>query len=142
VAKTALFTIGYEGRALDEMIAELLAHRIDRVIDVRDLPLSRRRGFSKTPLREALVANDIEYVHLRQAGNPFRREKDLIPRTELLAKYKVHLATAGQAITDVTDAVRGRRVSLLCYERHPGECHRSLLSKRVARRLSTKIIDL
>ena len=57
--KTALFTIGYEGRALDELIAELQAHRIDRVIDVRELPLSRRRGFSKTPLREALAAHDI-----------------------------------------------------------------------------------
>ncbi|MBA3393051.1 MAG: DUF488 domain-containing protein [Deltaproteobacteria bacterium] len=60
----------------------LSAHRIDRVIDVRDLPLSRRRGFSKTPLATALTAHGIEYVHLRQAGNPFRREKDSIPREE------------------------------------------------------------
>ena len=66
----------------------------------------------------------------------------MIPRPELLAKYRVHLSTARQAITDVADAVRGHRASLLCYERHPGECHRSLLSKRIARRLSTKIIDL
>ena len=139
---SALFTIGYEGRALDELIAELCAHRIERVIDVRQLPLSRRRGFSKTPLGAALAAYDIEYVHLRQAGNPYRAEKDSIPRDQLLAKYKVHLAGARQVVTDVAEAARGRRVSLLCYERHPAECHRSLLSKRVARRLSTAIIDL
>ena len=142
MGKTALFTIGYEGRALDELIAELRFNRVGRVIDVRELPLSRRRGFSKTPLSEALAAVDIEYVHLRQAGNPYRRAQDLIPRDELLAKYKVHLAGARQAVADVADAVRGRRASLLCYERHPGECHRSLLAKRIARRLATTPIDL
>ena len=142
MAKTALFTIGYQGRALDELIAELSANRVERVIDVRELPLSRRRGFSKTPLGEALAAADIEYVHLRQAGNPYRAEKDSIPRDELLAKYKRHLAGAAQAITDVVDAARGRRVSLLCYEREPAECHRSILAKRIARRLHVKPLDL
>jgi uncharacterized protein (DUF488 family) len=137
-----LFTIGYEGRALDELIAELEANRIERVIDVRELPLSRRRGFSKTPLGAALAEHDIEYVHLRQAGNPYRREKDELPRAELLAKYKRHLAGARQAVSDVVEAARGRRVSLLCYERHPAECHRSILSKRIARRLETKVVDL
>lgn len=142
MAKTALYTIGYEGRALDELVAELRAHRIERVIDVRELPLSRRRGFSKTPLGEALAAHDIEYVHLRQAGNPYRREKDDIPRDELLAKYTRYLAGAAQAITDVVDAARGRRVSLLCYEREPSECHRTILAKRIARRLGTKPVAL
>jgi len=142
VAKTALYTIGYEGRALDELIAMLKASRIERVLDVRELPLSRRRGFSKTPLGEALAEHDIEYVHLRQAGNPYRVEKDSIPRDELLAKYKRHLADSAQVIADVVDAARGRRVALLCYERQPSECHRSILSKRIARRLHVKTVDL
>jgi uncharacterized protein (DUF488 family) len=129
-----LFTIGYEGRALDELIAELCANRIDRVIDVRELPLSRRRGFSKTPLGAALAAEDIEYVHLRQAGNPYRGEADALPR------FKAHLSR--QVVSDVAEAIRGHRATLLCYERHPGECHRSLIAKRVARRLATTIIDL
>lgn len=142
--KTSLFTIGYEGRALDELIAELKSNRIDRVLDVRELPLSRRRGFSKTPLGEALAEHDIEYLHLRQAGNPYRKEKDLIPRDELLAKYKRYISAASgaRAIADVVDAARGHRVSLLCYEREPAECHRSILAKRIARRLHTKPVDL
>lgn len=140
--RTALFTIGYEGRSLDELLAELRAHRIDRVIDVRELPLSRRRGFSKTPLGEALGEVDIEYVHLRIAGNPYRREKDSIPRDELLAKYRRYLADAAPAITAVVDAARGRRSALLCYERLPAECHRSILASRVRRRLGVKTLDI
>jgi uncharacterized protein (DUF488 family) len=137
-----LFTIGYEGRALDELIAILSANRIDRLIDVRDLPLSRRRGFSKTPLGNAARAAGIEYIHLRAAGNPYRKLKDEIPRDELLAKYRAHLAKAPDAVAAVTDAVRGHRAALICYEADPAICHRSLLAPRVAKKLGVRVQDL
>jgi len=54
-----IFTIGYEGKSLDQFVAELRRNRISRVIDVRELPLSRRKGFSKTPLTAALAAAGI-----------------------------------------------------------------------------------
>ena len=137
-----LFTIGYEGRAVDELIAILSAHHVERVIDVRDLPLSRRRGFSKTPLGNALRAAGIEYVHMREAGNPYRRLKDEIPRARLLAKYRKHLDRARDAVTNVATQARGRRVALLCYEADPVQCHRSLLAPRVAKRLRLTVQDL
>ena len=142
MGRTALFTIGYEGRALDEVIAILSAERVERVIDIRELPLSRRRGFSKTPLGEALRAAGIEYLHMRQAGNPYRREKDVIPRDKLLAKYERHIAKATPVVDEVVAEVRGRRAALLCYEHEPSECHRSLLAPRVAAKLRTKVRDL
>lgn len=134
--KSTLFTIGYEGRALDEVIAMLSAEKIDRVIDIRALPLSRRRGFSKTPLGDALRAVGIEYVHMKEAGNPYRKESDL------LAKYKKHIAKADDVVDAVAAAAKGKRVALLCYEAEPTECHRSLLAPRVAAKLRAKIRDL
>jgi len=134
---TKLYTIGYEGRELDEFIGELKAHQIDRVIDVRELPLSRRAGFSKTPLHDALEALDVEYVHLKIAGNPYRKDPG-----DVLAKYKRYLADTTPAVTAVVDAARGHRAALLCYERAPADCHRSILAKRVARRLRVKPLDL
>jgi uncharacterized protein (DUF488 family) len=138
----ALYTIGYEGRALDEFIAMLCAEKIERVVDIRELPLSRRRGFSKTPLGEALRAAGIDYVHMKSAGNPYRKEKDSIPRDKLLAKYEKHIAKADDVVDEVTEAIRGKRAALLCYEHDPAECHRSLLAPRVAAKLRTKIRDL
>lgn len=131
-----LFTIGYEGRALEEVIAMLAAAKIQRVIDVRALPLSRRRGFSKTPLGEALRAAGIDYVHMKEAGNPYRNESDL------LAKYKKHIAKADAVVEAVVEQARGKRAALLCYEAEPTECHRSLLAPRVAAKLRAKIRDL
>jgi uncharacterized protein (DUF488 family) len=137
-----LFTIGYEGRALDELIAMLASNKIERVIDIRELPLSRRRGFSKTPLGAALAAAGIEYVHMREAGNPYRKLKDAIPRDELLAKYKKHITGARETVASVAEQARGRRVALLCYEAEPAMCHRSLLAPRVAKLLATSVRDL
>src|SRR5688572_1536945 len=93
-ARSELFTIGYEGRALDELLAMLSSHRIERVIDVRELPLSRRRGFSKTPLAAALRARGIDYVHVRTAGNPYRTHKDTMARPQHLAKYRAYLRSS------------------------------------------------
>lgn len=139
---TKLFTIGYEGLALHDMIAMLESKGVQRVIDIRELPLSRRKGFSKTPLGEALRAAGIEYVHMREAGNPYRREKDLIDREELLAKYRTHLAGTRSVVTHVAEQVRGKRAALLCYERDVATCHRSILAPRVAKKLGITVMNL
>jgi uncharacterized protein (DUF488 family) len=137
-----LFTIGYEGRALDELLAMLAAQRIDLVIDVRGLPLSRRRGFSKTPLSEALRAEGIDYVHMRAAGNPYRREKATLSTSQLLAKYRAHLNNARDVVQEVATCARDRRTALLCYERDPAHCHRTVLARPVARVLACAVQPL
>jgi uncharacterized protein (DUF488 family) len=142
MGRSALFTVGYEGRQLGELIAMLQASKVRLVIDIRELPLSRRRGFSKTPLGTALREVGIEYVHLRAAGNPYRRDKDSISRPQLLARYARHLRAADDVVTLVADTARGRRAALLCYEADPRECHRSLLAPRVAAQLGCAIRDL
>src|SRR3954447_21338846 len=65
-----IYTIGYEGTTVPEFVAALLKAGVQRIIDVRALPLSRRPGFSKSPLRAALADADIEYVHLKALGTP------------------------------------------------------------------------
>ena len=65
-----IFTIGYEGATMDDFLSALKQAGVERVIDVRALPLSRRPGFSKTPLQNALAEAGIEYVHLKALGTP------------------------------------------------------------------------
>ena len=65
-----IFTIGYEGTTVPEFVAALKNAGVERVIDVRALPLSRRPGFSKSPLKAALGEAGIEYVHLKALGTP------------------------------------------------------------------------
>ena len=67
-----IFTIGYEGATMSEFLAALRNAGVERVIDVRAIANSRRPGFSKTPLRNALAEVGIDYVHLRALGTPAR----------------------------------------------------------------------
>jgi len=60
-----LFTVGYEGRSIDELVDALRAAGVERLVDVRELPLSRRKGFSKTALGDTLRDAGIEYIHVR-----------------------------------------------------------------------------
>lgn len=67
---TPLCTIGYEGCSADEWLELLVASRVEIIVDVREMPLSRKPGFSKTRLAEMLRSKGIDYVHLRSLGNP------------------------------------------------------------------------
>ena len=135
-----LFTIGYEGKTLDQLVGELRRHRISRVIDVRALPLSRRRGFSKTPLGNALEATGIEYLHIREAGNPYRHLRHDI--NACLAAYANHLEQSPEVIVRLLDATQRRRAALLCVEAVADQCHRSLLARHVGALGHRPIVDL
>jgi uncharacterized protein (DUF488 family) len=128
---TLTFTVGYAGRTLAEFVSVLQGARVDRVVDVRALPLSRRKGFSKTALSDALAKQGIEYVHLRAAGNPYRDRKNDI--NKCLALYAGHLDDHPSVVSEVGAAVEGRRAALLCVEADACHCHRSIIAERLQR---------
>lgn len=140
MGKLNVFTVGYEGRQLDDLVAALLGAGIDRVIDVRELPLSRRRGFSKTPLTAALLAAGIEYVHLRIAGNPYRDQRGDIERC--LDLYRGHLRRSPHVVDAVLEAARGHRAALLCVERDACNCHRSIIATELRQQGDVQVQDI
>ena len=131
-----IFTIGYEATTMGEFIAALQEARVGRVIDVRALPLSRRPGFSKSPLRAALAEAGIEYVHLKALGTPAAgREAARKGRHEELKQIYTGQLELPEAIAQGAEmlALAGEKPSaLLCFERDPAGCHRSLLLAAVA----------
>jgi uncharacterized protein (DUF488 family) len=67
---TRLYTIGYERLLPEQLLAELQAAGVRRLIDVRFRPQSRRPGMSKTRLGERLAEHGIAYEHRRSLGTP------------------------------------------------------------------------
>jgi uncharacterized protein (DUF488 family) len=126
-----VISIGYEGRTMGEFLALLRAHSVRKVLDVRELPLSRRRGFSKTPLGSALEAVGIAYQHLRAAGNPHRRLK--ADTALCLTLYSQHLADHPEVLNLVSEELRDGPVAMLCFERLHDACHRSCLLEAIRR---------
>ncbi|HEY0626051.1 MAG TPA: DUF488 domain-containing protein [Allosphingosinicella sp.] len=141
-----LFTIGYEGKTVDEFLGELAAAEVDTVIDVRAVAASRRPGFSKTALSNALTERGIGYIHLRPLGTPAAgREAARKGRTAEMRKiYAVQLETpeAQLAIEQALDVADDSRAALLCYEADAAGCHRTMLAERLLERRAFDIRNL
>ena len=139
-----IFTIGYEGTTVPEFIAALKLADVERVIDVRALPLSRRPGFSKTALRSALEEAGIDYVHLKALGTPpdgraaarAGRHADL----ERIYAGQLELPEAIAQSAQMLALAEEKPTALLCMEREPAHCHRTLLLNAVAP--EADIVDL
>ena len=131
-----IFTIGYESTTVPEFIAALQSAGVKRVIDVRAVPNSRRPGFSKTPLRNALAEEGIDYVHLRALGTPADgRAAARAGRHEDLERIYAGQLEMPEAIAEgaqMIDLAKEKPSALLCYEREPSGCHRTLLLDAVA----------
>lgn len=125
-----LFTVGYEGRSLNELIDALRVAGVERLVDVRELPLSRRRGFSKTALGDKLRENGIEYVHVKALGNPKpNRERYSAGDVEGgAAAYRKHLNNGSRsALVELATSLGDDPACLLCLERDHTECHRDVI---------------
>lgn len=139
-----IFTIGYEGATVGEFLAALEKAGVKRVIDVRALPLSRRPGFSKTPLSAALGEAGIEYVHLKALGTPSAgRTAARAGRHEEMARIYAGQLELPEAIAQSAQMLamaEEKPSALLCMERDPAHCHRTLLLKTVAH--DADVVDL
>jgi len=131
-----IFTIGYENATVGDFISALKRAGVERLIDIRAVPNSRRPGFSKTPLRNALAEEGIEYVHLRALGTPADgRAAARAGRHEELERIYAGQLELPEAIAEsaqMMELAKERPSALLCYERDPAVCHRTLLLSAVA----------
>lgn len=136
---TPLCTIGYEGFTAEQWVTRLKAQRIDVVVDVREMPISRKRGFSKSRLADLLMQNDIDYVHLRSLGNPKplrERLKSGWAFDEFAQEFGRLLDEQSDALEELKTLAADRRVCLVCFEEDPAYCHRSIVAERVVPLLS------
>jgi uncharacterized protein (DUF488 family) len=140
-----VYTIGYEGSDIERFVATLRAVGVTMLVDVRAVAVSRKKGFSKSRLRERLDAERISYVHLVNLGDPkvgreaarggnYRKFRQV---------YAAHLKTADAvcALSVLDEAARRDIVCLMCFERDPAVCHRRIIADRLKAR-GFEVLDL
>jgi len=126
-----IFTIGYEGVTQAQLIEALRAAGVEVLADVRAVPLSRRPGFSKNILAAGLREAGIDYVGFKALGTPpAGREAARRGQHARLAEIYAGQLDLPEAIVQAAQLVEmaaARPTALLCFERDPVGCHRSLL---------------
>lgn len=142
----AIWTVGYERAPLNGFLETLKIHGVELVIDVRDLPLSRRAGFSKSTLRASLAEAGIGYLHLKALGTP--KEGRLAARRKdhgtfwRIVDERLRTPEADLDLQRAADAARKRRAVLLCFEADPCVCHRMRVAELLRERFGFAIEHL
>jgi len=142
-----LATIGYEGTIVPEFLETLTSARIELLVDVRAVAMSRRQGFAKSALAANLRTVDIDYLHLRRLGTPAdgRAAARSGRHDEMRRIFLTHLATeeAQAELHTLADIIRtGRRVCILCFEADPAHCHRRLVANALNEMMALEVTDL
>jgi uncharacterized protein (DUF488 family) len=126
-----IFTIGYEATTMDEFVAALKKAGVERIIDVRAVPLSRRPGFSKNLLAASLKEVGIDYVGLKALGTPKAgrdaAKKGDVATLEAVYEGQLELPEAQFEAARMRELAAEKPSALLCFERDPSHCHRTLL---------------
>jgi len=132
--QTGVWTVGYEGLSLRGFVNMLKVVSIEQVVDVRQLPLSRKNGFSKSALKQHLEINGIDYYHLPELGTPRNMRHDFKnggSREQFLKSYKNHLDKNLRTYQLLRGLSLSRRTAIMCFEKDHSQCHRAIIADRL-----------
>lgn len=124
-------SVGYERHKHSENFARLLRDAgVERVVDVRELPISRRRGYAKTALGQAVSEVGVEYIHVKALGNP-KPFRDLYKSGHADEGRRLYeeflLRERHEALEELSLMLASKRTALMCVEHDPSVCHRTVI---------------
>lgn len=127
-----IYTIGYEGASAEQLVKTLANLRIEVLADVRELPLSRKKGLSKTALSARLTEAGIEYRHFKQLGDP-KPGRDAAKSGDFdtfqtIFNAHMRMPDTQDALGDLLSVASERLTCMLCFERCATHCHRSIIA--------------
>jgi uncharacterized protein (DUF488 family) len=127
-----IYTIGHSNHPIDRFIALVQRHGVEAIADVRSTPYSRfNPQFSKERLQAALAAAGIRYVSLGEELGA--RTKDPTCYDEEGRVSYSRLAATDlfrRGLDRLLTGMQSHRIAIMCAEREPLECHRTILVSR------------
>lgn len=138
-----VLTIGHSNHSLETFVALLKRHQVTAVVDVRSVPFSRfNPQFNKESLERSLRQQQIHYVFLgRELG---ARSDDPTCYVDGRVRYDL-LARTGVFVAGIERVIHGAeryRLALMCAEREPLECHRTLLVARALEKRGLQVAHI
>jgi uncharacterized protein (DUF488 family) len=141
-----VYTIGYEKRSAGQLSDALSEAGVETLVDVRDNPNSRRAEFRPDALRRLCRESGLRYRAMHELGAP-KHQRDQLHETHDLGAYldwfrAYAKRSLGEEIDKLADLAKRERVALMCYERAPEDCHRSVLAEILGARVDASVIAI
>ena len=142
-AMTVVYTVGHSNHAVEEFLKLLQAHDITAIADVRSSPYSRfNPQFNRESLVRTLRNAGIAYVFLGAELGARSEDASLYDNGKVQYDRLARTDLFTQGLERVVEGSRSYRVALMCAEKDPLDCHRTLLVARhlIDRRVQVKHI--
>ncbi len=134
--KRKLLTIGYTGFTLEDFTSTLIENGVECLIDIREIPISRKPGFSKSAMKDNLYRAGIEYRHFRALGSP-KKQRHRVRATKDYDRFfrEVHdhlmLETSQIQLREAIQVARQMRSCLMCCCPRWNQCHRKCVVEAI-----------
>jgi len=141
-----LFTIGYEGITVEHYLNILIKNDVQLLCDVRNNPLSRKFGFSKSNLQKYLGNIGIEYIHFPELGIKSEKRNNLNSDEDyqnLFKEYKSSLPNCRESLEKLYLLLETKsRIALTCFEHEASHCHRHVIRDYLKNTYNVQTMDL
>lgn len=135
-----IFTVGHSAHEVARFLDLLARHRVEAVADVRSMPYSRRHPqFNRETLKESLKASGIAYVFLGQELGARSNDPDCYENGRVQFRKLAATSLFQSGIKRVVDGSEHMRIALMCAEKDPLNCHRTILVTRELVALGSKV---
>lgn len=129
-----IFSTGYEGMAQREFIDRLVKNHIQQLIDVRQIPNSRKKGFAKSILAEELAKYGIMYIHIPELGtDKVSRDNYRVTNNvkKLLNEYEKRFQKHYSSYEVVRALAKYKTSAIMCFEDDHQFCHRQRIESEL-----------
>ncbi|MBS1840239.1 MAG: DUF488 domain-containing protein [Acidobacteria bacterium] len=135
-----LYTVGHSNRTLEEFLSLLKVHEIQAIADVRSQPYSKMYPqFDREALAASLKAVGIAYVFLGRELGARSQDPSCYEDGKVQFDRLARAAVFKEGLERVHQGMKQFRVALMCAEKEPLACHRTIL---VARELSLQGVSI
>jgi AbrB family looped-hinge helix DNA binding protein len=128
------YSIGYEGKTLEEFLNYLSTNKVKQLIDVRKNAFSFKAGFSKSPLKDALSRIGMMYIHIPQLGTDQESRKEYKETGDigkLFDLFSKRLEENLDSYEILMALLNHKRSAMMCFEDDYTKCHRSIIENRL-----------
>lgn len=141
--KPVLYTVGHSIHSIDHFVAILKKNRIDAIGDVRSSPYSRfTPQFNRELLKETLKIEGIQYVFLGEELGARRNEPQCYEDGKVIYHKVAALPLFHKGVERLQEGASKMRVAIMCAEKDPLTCHRTVLVAHFAREKFSDILHI
>lgn len=139
-----IYTIGHSNHPIERFSALLQGQGVDALADVRSTPYSRfNPQFNREKLRSALASAGIRYVFLGEELGARTKDPSCYDEHGRVSYTKLaQTALFRDGIERLRSGSQDHRIAIMCAERDPLECHRTILVARALERAGAAVAHI